>query len=225
MTATYLVWPCDQLSAILALMTPTESDSLVAARRYWDDAADSFDDEPDHGLRDPHTRQAWLALLAEWLPAAAQATLDVGCGTGSLSALMAGLGQPVTAVDSSTQMILRAREKTTQAGLPVQFGIMDATRLAFAPRSFDAIVCRHLLWALPQPRQVLEQWLGLLRPGGRLILVEGHWSTGAGLRATELVAMLPSVLALVAVNPLSDRTELWGKQVSDERYAVIADRV
>lgn len=205
-------------------MTQKEHD-LLSARRYWDEAADSFDDEPDHGLRDPQTRQAWLALLAGWLPEAGQAALDVGCGTGSLSALLASLGHHVTAVDSAPRMIARAQEKNARFGAQVQFSIMDAARLGFAPRSFDVIVCRHLLWALPQPPRVLEQWARLLRRGGRLIAVEGYWATGGGLRATELTAALPPALALVAVAPLSDRLELWGKRVSDERYAVIADRI
>jgi 2-polyprenyl-3-methyl-5-hydroxy-6-metoxy-1,4-benzoquinol methylase len=200
----------------------TWQDDLRNARRYWDEAADSFDDEPDHGLRDPHIHQAWRELLEAWLPGGKQAALDVGCGTGSLTALLGGLGHRVTAVDSSSRMISRARAKAERAGLQAQFAIMDAAPLAFAPRSFDVIVCRHLLWALPQPERVLEQWSVMLRPNGRLMMIEGHWSTGSGLRAVESVAALPSTMRLVAQEQLSDRPELWGKRVDDERYLVIA---
>ena len=45
--------------------------------------------------------------------------------------------------------------------------------------AYDAVLARHVLWALPDPADALARWLGLLGPGGTLVLVEGHWSTGA----------------------------------------------
>ena len=50
--------------------------------RYWDDLAAAFDDEPDHGLRDPAVRAAWLTRLAIWLPASGATVLDVGVAPG-----------------------------------------------------------------------------------------------------------------------------------------------
>ncbi len=43
-------------------------------REFWDAEAAAFDDEPDHGLRDPATREAWRQLLAAHLPAGARPT-------------------------------------------------------------------------------------------------------------------------------------------------------
>ena len=48
----------------------------------WDSQAATFDDEPDHGLRDPRVRDAWLRLLLGHLPAAPAAVADPSCGTG-----------------------------------------------------------------------------------------------------------------------------------------------
>ena len=62
-----------------------------------------------------------------------------------------------------------------------------------------------------------------LKPGGRLVLIEGYWNTGAGLHAQEIVEALPTALMNLAVQNLSDQPELWGGAVSDERYAVSAD--
>ncbi len=70
-------------------------------RNPWDEAASSFDDEPDHGLRDAEVLRAWTEALTEWLPARPSRVLDAGCGTGSLSVVVAGLGHEVTAVDYS----------------------------------------------------------------------------------------------------------------------------
>ena len=72
---------------------------LEETRRIWDSEAPAFDDEPDHGLRDPIIRKAWKNRLIQWLPpspGAGLSVLDVGCGTGSLSVLLASLGHHVT---------------------------------------------------------------------------------------------------------------------------------
>lgn len=47
----------------------------------WDAEADTFDDEPDHGLRDAVVREAWAERLRAWLPETPCEVLDLGCGT------------------------------------------------------------------------------------------------------------------------------------------------
>jgi SAM-dependent methyltransferase len=47
----------------------------------------------------------------------------------------------------------------------------------FPPASFDAITNRHLLWTLREPEKALANWLALLRPGGRLVAIDGFWFT------------------------------------------------
>ncbi len=196
---------------------------LQTTRQLWDDAAATFDNEPDHGLRDPLVRKAWCEQLQQWLPPQPAAVLDIGCGTGSLSSLIAALGHQVTAIDLSPAMIAQAEAKARAAGQAVTFGVMDAAYPQLGAQRFDLILCRHLLWALPNPAGVLQRWVDLLLPDGRLVLIEGFWHTGAGLHAQEVVAALPAVLRKHALQALSDQTALWGGPVTDERYAVIAD--
>jgi SAM-dependent methyltransferase len=191
----------------------------------WDAAAADFDAEPDHGLCDPRVRRAWVDLLTEHLPAAPAAILDAGCGTGTLSLVLAEMGHRVTAIDFSPAMLEQARRKTAAAGLAVRYERMDAAAPALARGRYAAILCRHLLWALPEPAAVLRRWTSLLRPGGRLIAIEGFWHTGSGLRAQELVDALPERLALRTVLDLSANAALWGRPVPDERYLLAADRV
>lgn len=193
-------------------------------RAVWDAEAASFDDEPDHGLRDPTVRAAWKALLQSVLPPVPGRLLDIGCGTGSLSVLLAELGWDVTGFDLSPAMISQAETKATAAGHHIRFVIGDAASPALAPASFDALVCRHLLWALPKPEEVLKRWNSLVKPGGRILLVEGFWHTGAGLHADDLLTMLPDTLTNAGVQPLSGQTGLWGKPVGDERYVLFANR-
>ena len=196
---------------------------LQDSRQYWDNVASSFDDEPDHGLRDPLVLENWTNFLRVLLPNTKATILDIGCGTGSLSVVLAGLGHTVTGVDLAPSMISLAKTKAEVLGYQIEFHVMDAASPQLPNEHFDAIVCRHLLWTLPEPQQVLQSWAELLIPKGRLILIEGYWGTRAGLHANEIIEILPSSLKDFSLQNLSGNPNFWGKDVSDERYAIIAD--
>ncbi|EGX57039.1 methyltransferase [Streptomyces zinciresistens K42] len=189
----------------------------------WDALAPAFDDEPDHGLRDPGVRRAWAARLRSWLPDRPCDVLDLGCGTGSLSLLAAEQGHRVTGVDRSAAMVALARAKL--AGRDAAFLVGDAALPPVGEERFDVVLVRHVLWTLPDPGRVLRHWRGLLRPGGRFVLVEGVWGTLApvGLPAARLGELLRPLAAQVRVEPLAQDTALWGGAVDDERYALVAD--
>jgi SAM-dependent methyltransferase len=75
-------------------------------------------------------------------------------------------------------MLTVARQK---AGLvsPPEFRVGDAAVPPVAAGSVEAIVSRHLLWTLPDPLGALTNWHRALRPGGRLIVIDGLWALGA----------------------------------------------
>jgi ubiquinone/menaquinone biosynthesis C-methylase UbiE len=206
---------------------------------YWDAAAPSFDDEPDHGLRAERTHRAWDQFLRKWAAPGPSDVLDIGCGTGSLSALLAAAGHRVTGVDLSPKMIEQAQAKLTAAGLPGCFVIGDAAAPPTGGKQFDMVLARHLLWTLPAPENALREWVARLRPGGTLLLVEGRWGeagqsgepyvTGAetlpwtgGVLPDELASEVEPLVTTMRVEDLSDTPELWGRPVDDIRYALIA---
>src|SRR5205085_12486071 len=45
--------------------------------------------------------------------------------------------------------------------------------LPFAPHSLDLAISRHVLWTLPHPEAAIDEWIRMLRPGGRLAVVDG----------------------------------------------------
>ncbi|MET9022611.1 class I SAM-dependent methyltransferase [Actinopolymorpha sp. NPDC004070] len=189
-------------------------------REYWNAFAPRFDEEPDHGLRDPLVRRAWQDLLLDALPPSPADVLDLGCGTGSLSVLLAEAGYRVSGVDLAEQMVEAARAKASAAGVDVRFDQGDAARPPHQPHSFDVVLTRHVLWALPDPATALARWVELLRPGGRLVLVEGRWETGGGITAEECETLLRTQCQSVHVQRLDDPV-FWGREISDERYLAL----
>lgn len=182
----------------------------------WDAEAEHFDDDPDHGLRDPAVREAWRSLLREHLPVPPARVADLGCGTGSLSVLLADEGYAVDGVDFSPAMVRRARAKAGERD-DVTFVVADAGAPPLDEGAYDVVLCRHVLWTLPDQPAALERWTALLRPGGTLLLVEGHWHTGAGLTAAETEALLRGAGREPATYRLEDPA-YWGGPITDERY-------
>src|SRR6478736_3596059 len=88
-------------------MTPR--DDLDEVRALWDTEAATFDEAPDHGLRDDRVREVWRTLLLGVLPPAPARIADLGCGTGTLSLLLADAGFTVDGVDLS-----RSEEHTSE---------------------------------------------------------------------------------------------------------------
>ncbi len=185
----------------------------------WDAHAETFDDQPDHGLRDPAVRAAWADLLLPLLPPAPAAVVDLGCGTGSLSLLLAEAGHDVCGVDFSTAMLGHARRKA--AGLGVDFRHGDAADPPCPDHFYDVVLVRHVLWAMPDRAAALARWVGLLKPGGRLILVEGRWFTGAGIDADQCRALVEAQGCSAVLRMLTDPA-LWGKDIDDQRFLVVA---
>ena len=185
----------------------------------WDAEAVAFDDQPDHGLRDAGVRDAWRTLLVSLLPPVPARVADLGCGTGTLSGLLAEEGYAVDGVDFSAEMVRRASAKA--GSYPgTSFVVGDAAEPPLAAASYDVVLCRHVLWALPDPVAALRRWVDLLAPGGRLVLVEGSWSTGAGLTAAETLGLLEEVGRPGTVRVLEEAA-YWGRRIEDERYVVV----
>lgn len=125
----------------------------------WNAAAATYDEGPDHGLLDPGVRRAWLALLRSRLPPAPADVVDLGCGTGTLSVLLAQEGHRVRGIDTAGGMVRAARRKARDADVRVAFELGDADHPAYPPGSCDVVLVRHVLWALPDPAEAIGRWV------------------------------------------------------------------
>lgn len=123
--------------------------------------------------------QRWVDALASVLPDPPGDVLDVATGTGYIALAAASIGHRVTAVDLAPAMLDALAAHATARRLTVDARLGDAVAPDFAAASFDVVTSRHLLWTLREPARAMTNWRQLLRPGGRLVAVDGFWFSEA----------------------------------------------
>jgi SAM-dependent methyltransferase len=96
--------------------------------------------------------------------------LDAACGTGRYAAHLADRGHGVIGVDSSPDMLAKARARTPRA----TFVLGDLTALPVPDADVDLVVCALALAHLPELGPALAEFARVLRPGGHLVLSDIH---------------------------------------------------
>jgi ubiquinone/menaquinone biosynthesis C-methylase UbiE len=157
-----------------------------AIARYWGAMATTFDDDLLHTPATEGELRAWDRLIARLVPPSPpRDVLDVGTGTGFLALEFARRGHRATGIDLAPEMVARAREKAAAQGLDVRFLEGDAEAPDLPDASFDLVISRHLLWTLPHPDRALAAWVRLVRPGGRVVVIDGQWSASRRERPVD----------------------------------------
>src|SRR5713101_5770502 len=153
---------------------------------HWGRRAAHFDEDFGHSIRTEAERAAWDRILDLAVPQRdAIEALDAGCGTGFLSLELVARGHRVTGIDFAPAMLAEARRKAVERGVSIRFEEGDAEQLPFASASFDLVVSRHVLWTLPHPEAAIDEWIRVLRSGGRLAVIDGQFDPSALVHTTE----------------------------------------
>lgn len=116
----------------------------------------------------PGGMEATYRLIRETGLEAGDRLLDVGCGVGQTSCLLATrYGAQVTGIDRSAAMVRRAQERARAMGAPVTFQEDDAYALSFPDEQFDLLFAESVTLFLDTER-VLPELRRVLKPGGRI---------------------------------------------------------
>jgi ubiquinone/menaquinone biosynthesis C-methylase UbiE len=147
--------------------------------RYWNTKARSYDKEMQFFERILfRDSRSWACAQA------AGRVLEVAVGTGlNLSAYPGGV--TVTGIDLSEAMLDLARTRAAQLRSTATLLQGDAHALPFDAASFDTAVCTFGLCAIPDSKAAIREMHRVLRPGGRLILVDHIESSSRVARAVQ----------------------------------------
>jgi ubiquinone/menaquinone biosynthesis C-methylase UbiE len=143
-----------------------EHDTTAKARHVWDRMAPRY----DRSMR--LVEKLMFGGGREWVCSRATGrVLEVAVGTG-LNFAFYPPGVAVTAIEISPAMLARARARAARLGLPVTLCEGDGQALPFASDSFDSVVCTLSLCNIPDETAAIAEMARVLRPGGRLLLLD-----------------------------------------------------
>ena len=186
-------------------------------RDYWSKRSETFDLSPGHEIFNDEERHGWHALFRRHLgDGEGRAVLDVASGTGVISLLLHDIGFNVTGLDFSEAMLARARAKVDKLDAPIRFVLGDAEQTLEADASYDAVVNRHLVWTLVDPEAAFAEWFRVLRPAGRLLIVDADTPTPRTRRAAFLRALARIIGTLFAAR---DRPGDRSRAARADRFA------
>lgn len=118
--------------------------------------------------------------LAKVAPQPGETAVDVGCGTGAEVRRMASLvGEAGRSVGIEPHPGLRgvAIERAADEGSLAEFIDGDAVSLPFDDASVDVIRCERVFQHLPDPQGAANEMARILRPGGRVVIIDSDWAT------------------------------------------------
>ena len=140
----------------------------------------------------------WRQIL--WDRVEGTTILEVGAGTGANFPYY-GDQQDVTATDISPRMLEIAGKQAAEQGVDVTLEIADVQRLPYGDESFDTVVATFLFCSVPDPVRGLRELRRVLKPGGKLLLMEHVLTEKPVLR-----------LLMRLFDPIASR--VWGAHIS-----------
>ncbi|MFA5863263.1 MAG: methyltransferase domain-containing protein [Phycisphaerae bacterium] len=121
----------------------------------------------------------FIECILRYLPAPDRVLrlLDVGCGTGTFASMLEKSQLPISpmGLDMAEKMCQLAHLKARQmsSNQAIRFVTGDSEHIPFADCSFDIVTCSNSYHHYPHQRKVLAEFLRILKPGGRVIIIDG----------------------------------------------------
>lgn len=163
-------------------------------------------------------------FLLRHLPTPCRAALDIGCGTGQFSRLLATRTEQVTGVDLSPRMIEVARDRA-QGHPNITFQVADVTTWLFPDEAFDCVASIATLHHLPLAK-MLQKMKRTLTVGGTLLVLDLYEAVSWSDRLLELLAV-PTHTAFKVLKSRHIREsqavqEAWAEHGKDDVYPTLA---
>jgi ubiquinone/menaquinone biosynthesis C-methylase UbiE len=127
----------------------------------------------------PALRRLKTWALERLTPQAGDLAVDVGCGSGEDTRDLALLVQPGEAVgvDISEAMVAEATRRADAFSNPARFKLGSTYELPFKDAEVDVLRCERVIQHLSEPERAVREMFRVLRPGGRIALIDTDWRT------------------------------------------------
>ncbi|MDC7682557.1 metalloregulator ArsR/SmtB family transcription factor [Asticcacaulis sp. BYS171W] len=204
----------DEDGGDLRALEEVRGQRLEAAQGYFENIAPVWDQIRSHYVDDGEVEAALVRIVGD---APVETVIDLGTGSGRMLSLLASKAKNAIGLDLSQQMLNIARARTKESGLSgIEFRHGDITSTRLNGQSADLVIIHQVLHFLSDPGQALKEAARLLRPGGRLLIVDfaphrlevmrdeyqhrrlgigdddmDHWHKTAGLRLTQSLSLPP----------------------------------
>jgi ubiquinone/menaquinone biosynthesis C-methylase UbiE len=168
--------------------------------QHWSNRTDRYDAGTTYivGAKTLAAAQGWLRGQIK----ATDIALEIGCGTGIYSAVIAERAQHFTATDISAEMLARA-EARLRPFPNVDLKRADAVQVPYPEAAFDLVFMGNLLHVVPAPDAILRECHRVLKPGGRLLVLD---ATMTGMPAIARLAMAVRYLRGFGLPPRTNRS-------------------
>lgn len=154
---------------------PEYDDRKEQIVHYWEKRSESFLEQRRSELANPIAKR-WMKEIEKQIPAGRRLKiLDVGCGAGFFSILLAKEGHEVFGIDLTPEMIENAIQLAEEENADCCFQVMDAENPMFADETFDVVISRNLTWTLPNAEHAYGEWMRVLKTGGVLLNFDANY--------------------------------------------------
>ena len=154
---------------------PEYDDRKEQIVHYWEKRSENFLEQRRSELANPIAKR-WMKEIEKQIPAGRRLKiLDVGCGAGFFSILLAKEDHEVFGIDLTPEMIENAIQLAEEENADCCFQVMDAENPMFADETFDVVISRNLTWTLPNAEHAYGEWMRVLKTGGVLLNFDANY--------------------------------------------------
>ena len=149
-------------------------------------------------------------VAARWRLGEARLVLDVGCGVGHWSRTLGQVLRPdamLVGIDREPRWVEAALERAVAAGFGDRFSyrVGSGEAIPFPDHSFDLVTCQTVLIHCPDPGAVVREMVRVVRPGGRVAVVEPNNATNTLIDPSVVDASVDDILVLVRMQLRCER--------------------